>query len=226
MPSTYFGIFLSIVKRDALLAFRRLSDLSHPILFFIIVVSLYPFAIGPDPALLRVVAPGVIWVSALLATLLALDNIFKSDYEDGSLEQLLLSPYPLEWLVCAKVFAHWLVSGFPLTLAALLLGFTMNLPDSALFALFLSLLLGTPGLSIVGAIGSALTVGLKRSGLLLTLIIMPMYVPILIFATGAIQFGLLELDWSGQIYLLLAIVTLFLTLAPFAIAAALKISLN
>ncbi len=219
-------VFLSVIRRDTFLALRNIGEFVWPILFFVITVCLYPFAIGPDPELLVKVSPGIIWVSALLATLFALDGMFKSDYDDGSLEQLVLSPYPLPLLVCAKVLAHWVMTGFPLILTALLLGWLMKLPDSALQALFLSLLIGTPGLSTAGAIGAALTVGLKRSGLLLTLIVMPIYVPILIFGTGAIQAGLLQLDWSGQIWFLSAIVVLFITLAPITISSALRISLD
>ncbi len=219
-------VFISVIKRDTFLALRNIGEFAYPILFFVITVCLYPFAIGPDPELLVTVSPGIIWVSALLATLFALDGMFKSDYDDGNLEQFLLSPHPLPLLVCAKVLAHWLMTGFPLILTALVLGWLMKLPGSALQALFLSLLIGTPGLSIAGAIGSALTVGLKRSGLLLTLIVMPIYVPILIFGTGAIQAGLLQLDWSGQIWFLSAIVVFFITLGPITISCALKISLD
>ncbi len=219
-------VFISVIRRDTFLALRNIGEFAWPILFFVITVCLYPFAIGPDPELLITVAPGIIWVSALLATLFALDGIFKSDYDDGSLEQLILSPYPLPLLVCAKILAHWIMTGLPLILTALLLGWMMKLPDSALQALFSSLLIGTPGLSIVGAIGAALTVGLKRSGLLLTLLVMPIYVPILIFGASAIQAGLLQLDWSGQIWFLSAIVVFFITLGPITISCALKISLD
>ncbi len=219
-------VFISVIRRDTFLALRNIGEFAWPILFFVITVCLYPFALGPDSELLTKVSPGIIWVSALLATLFALDGMFKSDYDDGSLEQLILSPYPLPLLVCAKVLAHWVMTGFPLILTALLLGWLMKLPDSALQALFLSLLIGTPGLSIAGAIGAALTVGLKRSGLLLTLIVIPIYVPILIFGASAIQAGLLQLDWSGQIWFLSAIVVFFITLAPIIIASALKISLE
>ncbi len=225
LPS-HTRVFILVVRQDTCLALRNIGELAWPILFFVITVCLYPFAIGPHPELLTRVSPGIIWVSALLATLFALDGMFKSDYDDGSLEQLILSPYPLPLLVCAKVLAHWIMTGFPLILAALLLGWLMKLPASALQALFLSLLIGTPGLSIAGAIGAALTVGLKRSGLLLTLVVMPIYVPILIFGVSAIQSGLLQLDWSGQIWFLSAIVVLFITLGPITISSALKISLD
>ncbi len=219
-------VLLSVIRRDTFLASRNIGEFAWPILFFVITVCLYPFAIGPDSQLLVTVSPGIIWVSALLAALFALDRIFKSDYDDGSLEQLILSPYSLSLLVCAKVFAHWVMTGFPLILTALLLGWLMKLPACALQALFLSLLIGTPGLSIAGAIGSALTVGLGRSGLLLTLIVMPIYVPILIFGAGAVRAGLLQLDWSGQIWFLSAIVVFFMTLAPITISSALRISLD
>ena len=219
-------VLASVIRRDTFLAWRNIGEFVWPVLFFVIIVCLYPFAIGPDSQLLVAVSPGIIWVSALLATLFALDGIFKSDYEDGNLEQLILSPWPLSLLVCGKVLAHWMMTGLPLILAALLLGWLMKLPASALQAVFLSLLIGTPGLSIAGAIGSALTVGLKRSGLLLTLIVIPIYVPILIFGASAIRAGLLQLDWSGQIWFLSAIVSFFMTLAPLTIAKALKITLE
>lgn len=220
------AIFCSLICRDLAIAFRHLNEIFHPLLFFIIIVSLFPLAVGTEPMLLQKLAPGIIWVVALLATLLALDGIFRSEYEDGTLELLVLSPLPLPILVVAKVCSHWLISGLPLLLIALGLGAMLNLPASAFFAMWLSLLLGTPALSMLGAIGAALTVGIRKSGVLLTLIIMPLYVPVLIFGSSAIQAAALQTNWSGQIYLLAAILILCLTLAPFAIAAALRISLN
>lgn len=222
LPTT----FLVIVSTNIAIAFRHFNAVFHPLLFFIIIVSLFPLAISPEPIFLQKLAPGIIWVAALLATLLALDGIFRSEYEDGTLELLVLSPHPLSVLVTAKVCAHWLITGLPLILIAILLAIMLNLPASAFSAMLLSLLLGTPAMSMIGAIGAALTVGVRKSGVLLTLIIMPLYVPILIFGSSAIQAAALQTPWSGQIYLLAAILVLCLTLAPFAIATALKISLN
>ncbi|WP_423911057.1 heme exporter protein CcmB [Candidatus Spongiihabitans sp.] len=217
---------MAIVCRDVAIAFRHFNEIFHPALFFIITVSLFPLAISPQPMFLQKLAPGIIWVAALLATLLALDGIFRSEYEDGTLELLVLSPHPLPILVVAKVCSHWLITGLPLILIAMGLGIMLNLPGSAFLAMLLSLLLGTPAMSMIGAIGAALTVGLRKSGVLLTLIIIPLYLPVLIFGSSAIQAAALQTNWAGQIYLLAAILILCLTLAPFAIAAAVRISLN
>ena len=224
--NTWITVFLGTVSRDIAIAFRHFNAVFHPLLFFIITVSLFPLALSPEPMLLQKLAPGIIWIAALLATLLALDGLFRSEYEDGTLELLLLSPHPLPVLVVAKVCAHWTISGLPLILIAFLLAMMLNLPTYAFPAVIMSLLLGTPTMSMIGAIGAALTLGLRNSGVLLTLIIMPLYVPILIFGSSAIQSAVLHTPWSGQIYLLGAILILCLTLAPFAIATALKISLN
>ena len=219
-------VFRVIVSRDIAVAFRHLSEIFHPVLFFIITVSLFPMAVSPDPVFLQKLAPGIIWVVALLATLLALDGIFRSEYEDGTLELLVLSPHPLPALIMAKVLAHWIITGLPLILVSIMLGIMLNLPSSAFFPMILSLLLGTPAMSIIGAIGAALTVALHKSGVLLTLIIMPLFVPILIFGSSAIQAAAMQSSWAGQLYLLGAILVLCITLAPFAIATAVKISLN
>ncbi len=224
--NTLTAAFLAILSSDIAIAFRHFNAVFHPLLFFVITISLFPLAISPEPLFLQKLAPGIIWVAALLATLLALDGIFRSEYEDGTLELLLLSPHPLAVLVTAKVCAHWLISGLPLILIAVLLAIMLNLPASAFVAMLLSLLLGTPAMSMIGAIGAALIVGLRKSGVLLTLIIMPLYIPILIFGSSAIQAAVLQATWSGQVYLLAAILVLCLTLAPFAIATALKISLD
>ncbi|WP_424945869.1 heme exporter protein CcmB [Candidatus Spongiihabitans sp.] len=220
------AVFLAIVCRDLAIAHRHLNAVFHPVLFFIITVSLFPLAISPEPMFLQKLAPGIIWVAALLATLLALDGIFRSEYEDGTLELLALCPHPLFILATAKVCAHWLITGLPLIVIALGLGMMLNLPASAFSAMLLSLLLGTPTMSMIGAIGAALTVGARKSGALLALIVLPLYVPVLIFGASAIQAAAAQTNWAGQIYFLAAILMLCLTLAPFAIAAALRISLN
>ncbi len=216
--------FLTLLKRDLLLAVRKRNEVVNPILFFIIVVSLFPLGVGPDRSLLQTLAPGVIWVAALLATLLSLESMFRSDFEDGALEQMLLCPYPVTFLVHAKVLAHWLVTGLPLMLITPLLGVLMAVPPQAMGTLLITLALGTPVLSLVGAIGVALTVGLRRGGALLSLLVLPLYIPVLIFAANAVQASAANLPITGQLYVLGALLLLALTLAPIATAAALKIS--
>jgi heme exporter protein B len=176
--------------------------------------------------ILRKIAPGVIWIAALLAALFSLENLFRSDFEDGALEQMLLSQQPLSLLVLGKVLAHWLVSGLPMLLMAPLLGLLLAMPVSAIYALVLTLALGTPLLSLVGAIGVALTVGLRRGGVLLTLLVMPLYIPVLIFATNAVTAAAAGMPIAGQIYFLASLLVLALTLAPLAIASALRISVS
>jgi heme exporter protein B len=215
---------IGVLRRDLKIAFHKPSELLNPIFFFILVVSLFPLGVGPGPKILAQIAPGVIWVAALLATLLSMERLFRSDFEDGSLEQLLLSPHPLTLLVLAKVCAHWLTTGLPLLIVSPLLGVLLHLPQEALGVLPLTLLLGTPALSLIGAIGVALTVGLRRGGVLLTLLVLPLYIPVLIFGTSAVAAGAVGLPVSGQLALLGAILILALLLAPLAIAVGLRIS--
>jgi len=218
--------FLALLKRDLLLAFRHRGELANPLLFFLMVVTLYPLGVSPEEALLRKIAPGVIWIAALLAALYSLENMFRSDFDDGSLEQMALSPYPLSLLVLAKVLAHWLVSGLPMLLLAPLLALFLSMPSPALTVLELTLLIGTPLLSLIGSIGVALTVGLRRGGILLTLLVLPLYIPVLIFATNAVSAAAAGMPVAGQLYFLAAMLALALTLAPLATAAALRISLS
>lgn len=218
--------FSMLLKRDLMLAFRRRNELVNPLLFFVIVVSLFPMGVSPEQRVLQNVAPGVIWVAALLATLLSLESMFRSDFEDGALEQILLSPYPITILVLAKVLAHWLVTGLPLLLLAPVLGVLLALPNQAMGTLMLTLALGTPILSLIGAIGVALTVGLRRGGALLSLLVLPLYVPVLIFAANAVDSSAAGLPVTGQLYLLGALLVLAMTLAPLAAAAALRISVS
>ena len=218
--------FLSLLRRDLLLAYRHRAQLANPLLFFTIVVSLFPLGLSPEAALLRTIAPGVIWVAALLAAMLSLESIFRSDFDDGSLEQLLLSPHPLSLLVLAKVIAHWLVTGLPLLVLAPLLAVLLRMEAGAMGPLISTLALGTPVLSLVGAIGVALTVGLRRGGVLLSLLVLPLYIPVLIFAANAVGNAGAGLDVSGQLAFLGALLALSLALAPLAAAAALRISLS
>lgn len=218
--------FLVQLWRDVHLAFRHRNDVLNPLLFFALVTLLFPLGVGPSPQLLQAIAPGILWVAALLSALLATDNLFRSDYEDGTLEQLVLSPLPLPIMVIAKVLAHWLLSAVPLLLLTPLLAIAFGLPDQAILIAVLGLLLGTPVLSFVGAIGVALTVSLKRSGMLLALLVLPLYIPVLIFGSHAIDSAAAGLPVTGQLYLLAAILVLTITLAPVAIAAALRMSVS
>ncbi|TWX59411.1 heme exporter protein CcmB [Colwellia hornerae] len=223
---SYKSAFSLIIKRDLTIAFRHRDDIINPLLFFIIVVTLFPLGIGPESTTLARIAPGIIWVAALLSTLLSLDRLFKSDHEDGSLEQMMLSPHPIFILVLAKIIAHWLVTGLPLIFIAPLLAVLLHLNENSYGALMLTLLLGTPVLSLLGAIGVALTVGIKKGGVLLSLLVLPLYIPILIFATSAIDTAAMNLPYSGQLAIIAALFFGSLTLAPFAVSAALKVSTN
>tara|TARA_R110000737_G_scaffold325120_4_gene338370 strand:+ start:2789 stop:3472 length:684 start_codon:yes stop_codon:yes gene_type:complete len=223
---SYRAAFTLIVKRDMMIAFRHRDDIINPLLFFIIVVTLFPLGVGPESTILSRIAPGIIWVAALLSTLLSLDRLFKSDHADGSLEQMLLSPHPVFILVLAKIVAHWLLTGLPLILIAPLLAVLLHLHESSYSALMLTLLLGTPILSLLGAIGVALTVGIKKGGVLLSLLVLPLYIPVLIFATSAIDSASMNLPYNGQLAIIAAIFFASLTLAPFAVSAALKVSTN
>lgn len=215
-----------MLQRDLLLAFRHRGELANPLLFFMIVVTLFPLGVSPEEALLKKMAPGVIWIATLLAALFSLEQIFRSDFDDGALEQSALSPQSLSILVLAKIVAHWLVSGLPMLLMAPLLAKLLAMPTPAIIALEWTLLLGTPLLSLIGAIGVALTVGLKRGGVLLSLLILPLYIPVLIFATNATIAAGAGLAIEGQLYFLGAMLVLALTLSPLATAAALRISLS
>ncbi len=216
----------ALLKRDLLLAVRRRSELANPILFFVLITTLFPLGIGADAKLLQSIAPGIIWVAALLAALLSLDHLFRSDFEDGTLEQLLLSAHPVSLLVITKVLAHWLITGLPLLIVSPLLALLLGLPADMVGVLMLSLLLGTPVLSLIGAIGVALTVGLRRSGVILSLLVLPLYVPVLIFASNAVDTAMSGMPVTGQLAMLAALLVLSLTLAPLATAAALRMSLS
>lgn len=216
--------FYHLLLRDLRLALRHRHELANPLIFFVMVVTLFPLAVTPTTEALQAMAPGVIWVSALLAVLLSLDRLFKQDYEDGSLDQLMLSPNPLMLLVLAKVLAHWLLTGLPLVIVSPLLGMFMSLPPEAVEVLIYSLLLGTPVLSLIGAIGVSLTVAVNRGGVLLSLIILPLYIPILIFGANAVDVAMDGMAVKGQLLFLGAVLALALSLAPLATAVALRIT--
>jgi heme exporter protein B len=215
-----------LARRDLLLAMRHRAEMINPLLFFILVTSLFPLGIGANPKLLQAVAPGVIWVAALLAALLSLESIFRSDFEDGTLEQYLLSSHPVSLLVLAKVLAHWLITGLPLLLISPLLGVLMGLSADGIRILFITLLLGTPVLSLIGAVGVALTVGLRKGGMILSLLVLPLYIPLLIFASSAVDTAAAGLPVTAHLSLIAALLVLSLSLSPFATAAALRISLS
>ena len=225
-PATLPQAFAILLRRDLTLAYRRRSEVINPLLFFVLVTAMFPLGVGADPALLRDIGPGVIWVAALLAALLSLETVFRSDFDDGSLEQLLLSPHPLSVLMIAKVLAHWLVTGLPLLIVAPLLSVLLNLSDHAMHTLLITLALGTPVLSLVGAIGVALTVGLRKGGTILSLLVMPLYVPVLIFAASAVANSDAGLPVSAHLSLLAALLVLATSLSPVATAASLRISMS
>jgi heme exporter protein B len=215
-----------VVSRDVLLAMRRRADVATTLFFFVIVASLFPLGVGPEPELLRAMAPGILWVAALLASMLSLGRLFAEDYADGSLEQLVLAPEPLALVVIGKVVAHWLVSGLPLVLISPVIALQFDLPREAIVTLLLALLLGTPLLSLIGAIGAALTVGVRGGGVLISLLVLPLYVPVLIFGAGAVDASAMGMDASGHLSILGALLLLGMVLAPWATAAALRISLE
>ncbi|MGH8399458.1 MAG: heme exporter protein CcmB [Gammaproteobacteria bacterium] len=220
------GALPALIRRDLQLAYRRRGEMVTPLMFFIMVTALFPLGLDPEPALLRTLAPGVIWVAALLAGLIGLESLFKSDYEDGALELMVLSPVPLELVALIRVLTHWLITGLPLVILAPLMGMLLSFPASAMDTLLAGLLLGTPVLSLLGAVGAALTVGLRRSGMLLPLLILPLAVPVLIFGARSAAMAVAGDDVSGPLYLLGAMLALTLTLAPFAIAGGLRVSLE
>ena len=218
--------FTLLLKRDLTLAIRHRAEILNPLLFFVLVTSLFPLGIGADPKLLQAVGPGVIWVAALLAALLSLEGIFRSDFEDGTLEQFLLSSHPVSVLVLAKVLAHWLITGLPLLVISPLLGVLLGLPGDAIVILLVTLALGTPVLSLIGAVGVALTVGLRKGGMILSLLVLPLYVPLLIFAASAVDTAAAGLPVTAHLSLISALLVLALSLSPLATAAALRISLS
>jgi heme exporter protein B len=219
-----FDALRCIVQRDLMLALRRRADVLTTLFFFVIVVSLFPLGVGPEAKLLRTMAPGVVWVAALLASMLALNRLFAGDYADGALEQLILAPQPLGLMVIAKIAAHWLTTGLPLVIVAPLLGLQFDLPADALLILLASLLLGTPVLSLIGAIGAALTLGLRGGGALLALLVLPLYVPVLIFGAGAVEASAAGLGATAHLSLLGAFLLVALVFAPWATAVALRIA--
>ncbi|WP_411991707.1 heme exporter protein CcmB [Agarivorans sp. DSG3-1] len=219
-------VLITVIKRELLAAFRQKSDVLNPLWFILIVITLFPIAVGPEPLLLARIAPGILWVAALLSSLLSLERLFRDDYADGSLEQMIIGGSPLALIALAKIVAHWLITGLPILLLSPLLAVLLSLEWQSFQATFYTLVLGTPVLSLIGSVGVALTVGLRKGGVLLSLLILPLYIPVLIFATSAIEAASLSLPYAGHLAIMGAISLLALTLAPFATAAALKVSIN
>jgi heme exporter protein B len=215
-----------VVYRDLLLAVRRRSDIANTVLFFVLVVSMFPFGVGPEPNLLRAVAPGVLWVAALLASMLALSRMFAGDHADGTLEQMVMSSVPLSIVVLGKVSAHWLVTGLPLVVLAPVLALQFDVPTSAYGTLMLSLALGTPVLSLIGAIGAALTLGVRGSGVLTALLVLPLYVPVLILGAGAVDGAAAGLDVSAHLLLMGALLVFAMVFSLWPVAAALRVALE
>ena len=220
------GIALTIIRRELLIAYRKQADVLNPLWFFIIVITLFPLSIGPEPQLLARIAAGIVWVAALLSALLSLERLFRDDYRDGSLEQLMLLPVPLFIVILCKVASHWLLTGLPLILISPILAILLSLDFQTWLAIALTLLLGTPTLSFIGAIGVALTVGIQKGGVLLSLLTLPLYIPVLIFATSAIDSASLGVAYNGQLAIMGAMGVAALTFAPFAIGTALRITVH
>jgi len=224
-PST-LSFCLRLCRRQLVLAVRRPIEIGNPLLFFAMVVALFPLGLGPAPDKLATFGPGILWIIALLSNLLTSDSVFRSDFDDGSLEQLLLSPQPLYLSVLAYIGAHWLITGLLLALVSPVFALMLNLPGEAIGALFVSLLLGTAVLSLVGGIGAALTVGLKRGGMLISLLILPLYMPVLIFGSAAVQAAVTGSPVGPYLAILGAMLSLAIALAPIAMAAGLRISVD
>ena len=219
-------MLLNIIQRELTIAFRRPAEILNPLWFFLIVITLFPLLMGPNPELLGKIASGIAWVAALLSALLSFERLFRDDYLDGSLEQLMLLPVGLPQVALAKVIAHWLLTGLPLILLSPIAAILLSLEAHVWWALVLTLLLGTPILSCLGAIGVALTVGLRKGGTLLSLLILPLFLPVLIFAAAVLEAATINMNYSGQLAIIGAILAITLTFSPFAIAGALRISLQ
>ncbi|TPG63355.1 heme exporter protein CcmB [Ewingella americana] len=219
-------MLINILRRELKIAFRNSAEIINPLWFFIIVITLFPLGLGPEPQLLARIAPGIVWVAALLASLLSLERLFRDDYLDGTLEQLLLLPSPLSLTVLGKVCAHWVVTGLPLLILSPVIALLLSLDFVTWKAVALTLLLGTPTLSFIGAVGVALTVGLRKGGVLLSLLVLPLYIPVLIFATGAIDAASMGMPIGGYLAILGAMLVASATLTPFATAAALRVTVH
>ncbi len=223
---TLFGLLGLVIRRDLLLAMRRRADVLTTLIFFVMVVSLFPLGVGPEPDMLRKMAGGVLWVAALLASMLSLPRMFSADHLDGTLEQMMLAPQSLTMMVLGKIIAHWMLSGLPLVLVAPVLGLQFDMPAEAIGVLMLALLLGTPVLSMIGAVGAALTLGLRGGGVLVSLLVLPLTIPVLIFGAGAVDAVSSGMDAAANLSLLGAFLLFALVFSPFVAAQALRISME
>ncbi len=221
-----FGLLSMVTRRDLVLAMRRRADVLTTLVFFVMVVSVFPLGVGPEPVMLRKIAPGVVWVAALLASMLSLGRMFSADYLDGTLEQMLLVPQSLSMLVLGKILAHWMVSGLPLVLMAPVLGLQFDMSAQAVGVLMVGLLLGTPVLSMIGAVGAALTLGLRGGGVLVSLLVLPLCIPVLIFGAGAVDAATTGMNVASNLSLLGAVLVLALVFTPWVTAQALRISME
>lgn len=221
-----FGLLKLVIRRDMVLAMRRRADVLTTLIFFVMVVSLFPLGVGPEPEMLRKMAPGVVWVAALLASMLSLGRLFSSDYLDGTLEQMMLAPQSLSVLVLGKILAHWMLSGLPLVLMAPVLGLQFDMATQSLGVLIIALLLGTPVLSMIGAVGAALTLGLRGGGVLVSLLVLPLCIPVLIFGAGAVEAVSTGMNVASQLSLLGALMVMAMVFTPWVTAQALRISME
>lgn len=220
--TAFLAALMSVVRRDLRLALRQGSDSLMVVMFFVLTVVLFPFGVGPEVGTLERIAAGVLWVTALLASMLSLDRLFQTDYEDGSLDLLTLSPLPLPVLVMGKVVAHWLTTGLPLLLAAPVLAVLLHLDQDGFSILLLAMLLGTPTLSLIGAVGAALVLGARRGGVLLSLLVLPLYIPVLVFGVSAVDAAVMGFEVRAQLLILSAMLLSSLALCPWAASAALR----
>ena len=223
---SYTSVYKTALTRELLMSLRRGSEITNPLMFFVLVIALFPLGIGPEQKQLAQYAPGILWVVALLASLLAIDGLFQSDYQDGSLEQMIISPRPLFLIILAKVTSHWLMTGLPLTLISPLMALLLHLPSQGIPALMAGLAIGTAVLSLLGAIGAGLTVGLQRSGVLVSLLILPLYTPVLIFGSSAVQVSIEGLAYDRHLAVIGGFLCLAIALAPFAISLGVRISVE
>lgn len=219
-------MLLATIQRSMRVTFRQPSEFLNPLFFFVLVIALFPLGVGPSEKTLALIAPGVIWVAALLATLLSMESLFRSDFDDGSLDQMLVAPQSMLLMVTGKVIAHWISSGLPLVLVSPVLGIMLSVDEAGVKAILISLMLGTPILSLLGAVGASLTVGLKKGGVLIALLIIPLYIPVLILGTSLIQTAQLGGDYDGHILWMLALLALTIGTAPIATAGGIKVSLS
>ncbi|MFT5098860.1 MAG: heme exporter protein B [Planctomycetaceae bacterium] len=219
-------MLLATIRRSMRVTFRQPSEFLNPLFFFVLVIALFPLGVGPSEKTLALIAPGVIWVAALLATLLSMESLFRSDFDDGSLDQMSVAPQSMLLMVTGKVIAHWVSSGLPLVLVSPVLGIMLSVDEAGVKAILISLMLGTPILSLLGAVGASLTVGLQKGGVLIALLIIPLYVPVLILGTSLIQTAQLGGDYDGHILWMLALFALTIGTAPIATAGGIKVSLS